>query len=63
MEQKQGQPNETNRQLHSGCYNCGGGQHELLISKTVGGTSVSLCAGCQEMQTVPRMPFEFRSAK
>lgn len=47
---------------NAGCYNCGGGKDQVLTSKTVNATSVALCERCEDMQTVPRMPFDYRQA-
>ncbi len=55
-------PRGTPTNPNDGCFNCGGGKEQPLISKTVGGTSVALCAKCEDMQTVPRMPFDYRNA-
>ncbi len=43
-----------------GCYVCGEGLREVLISKLVSGASVSLCSKHQDVKSVDSKPFSWK---
>lgn len=46
--------------LSEGCFNCGHGKDQILVSKLVNSANVALCRDCQLLSKMDSRPFNAR---